>query len=257
MLDAEVTLVTGYDRLLPMLDHRLREAVEGQLTADGVRVVTEATSFSYGNGMLKTGTERARCDLLVNCIAERAVLPSADIGMEMDGPFPRVDEYLRTAGGSVYAVGNVNGLMPTSRSASAQGLYAVNHIAGVEEPWSRGHEPIVVYGEPEIAQIGRTESELEAEGVDYRSAEVPLSENGKALLSGSAEGFVRILFERTYGEVLGVQIYADDAADLAGEATALMEMEGTVYDVARTAHAHPTVSEVFLELGQTATESIE
>jgi dihydrolipoamide dehydrogenase len=256
MLGARVTLATAMPGILPMLGPRLVEAVSARLRAADVKIVTDAGTYTYGNGSLKIARESAPCELLINCIAEEAVLPPGDLRLEMAGPFPVVDEHLRTSEHTIYAVGNLNGIAPTARSASAQGLYAVNHIAGVTEPWEKGREPVVVYGEPEIAQLGRTERELEAEGVDYRSVEAPLAENSKALLSSTADGFVRILFERTYGEVLGVQIFAEDAADLVGEAAALMRFEGTVYDVAQTAHAHPTISEVFMDLGQTAGENI-
>jgi dihydrolipoamide dehydrogenase len=257
MLGAGVTIATAYPTLLPMLGYRLREAVSERLLEAGVRVVTEAGSYTYGRGTLRMGTETAACDLLVNCTAERAVMPETTLSFTMNGPFVQVDDYLRTSEETVYAVGNVNGLVPTARSASAQGLYAVNRIAGLKQAWDPAAEPVIVYGEPELAQVGRTESELEAEGIDYRAVEAPLSDNGKALLAGVGDGFVRILFERQYGEVLGVQIFADNASDLVGEASALIEFEGTVYDVARTAHAHPAVSEVFMELGKTATEELE
>jgi dihydrolipoamide dehydrogenase len=256
MLGAGVTIATAYPALLPMLGSRLREAAEARLRSAGVSIITEAGTYSYGNDALKIGAEQAACDLVVNCIAERAVVPETEVSLGMEGPFVGVDEYLRTNLETVYAVGNVNGRMPTARSASAQGLYAVNHIAGVNEPWNPGEEPVIVYGEPELAQIGRTETELEADGVDYRAVEAPLSMNGKALLAEVEDGFVRILFEPTYGEVLGVQIFADNASDTVGEASALLRFEGTVYDVAQTAHAHPAVSEVFMELGRTATEEL-
>jgi len=246
-----------YAELFSMLGPRLVEAVTRRLQSAGVQIITDAGTYSYGNGRLKIGTETAPCDVLINCIAERGVLPGGEISFDMAGPFPNVDAYLRTSVETIYAVGNVNGMMPTARSASAQGLYAVNNIAGVTDPWVRGDEPVVVYGEPEIAQIGRTESELEADGVAFRSVEAPLTENSTALIRGAGDGFVRILFEQTYGEVLGVQIFAENASDLIGEAAAMMRFEGTVYDAARTAHAHPTISEVFMDLGRTAGEDIE
>jgi dihydrolipoamide dehydrogenase len=256
MLGSTVTLATAMPRLLPMLGRRLVEAVTQRLQSAGVEVITDAGTYSYGNDRLKIGTENAPCDMVVNCIAERGILPGGDISLVMAGYFPTVDAYLRTSVETIYAVGNVNGLMPTARSASAQGLYAVNNIAGVTDPWVKGDEPVVVYGEPEVAQIGRTEAELEADGVDFRIVEAPLSENSTALIRGAGDGFVRILFERAYGEVLGVQILAENASDLIGEAAAIMRFEGTVYDAARTAHAHPTISEVFMNLGQTAGEDI-
>ena len=256
MLGCEVTLATSQPRLLPMLGPRLEEAVSQRLLSAGVTIITNAAKYSYENGRLMIDRDGAQCDLLVNCFSEYPVLPAMRVDPTMNGAFPRVDEYLRTSVQSIYAVGNVNGLMPSARSASAQGLYAVNHIAGVPQPWHQRGEPIVVYGEPELAQVGRTEETLEDDGVRYRSVEAPLSQNGKALLTGDEDGFVRILFGPEYGEVFGVQIFAENASDLIGEAGALMQFEGTVYDVGRTAHAHPTISEVFMELGQLAGEEM-
>ncbi len=86
-------------------------------------------------------------------------------------------------------------------------------------------------------------------------SELPLSANGKALSEGNTEGFVRILSEVKYGQVLGVQIIASNATDMISEAAAFMEAEATIYDVAKTVHAHPTISEVFMEAGFVAVDS--
>src|SRR5690554_7758964 len=86
-------------------------------------------------------------------------------------------------------------------------------------------------------------------GVDYKISEFPLSANGKALTENSNEGFIRILSENKYGEVLGVQIVANNATDMINEASAYMQLESTVYDIAKTVHTHPTISEVFMEAG--------
>ena len=106
-----------------------------------------------------------------------------------------------------------------------------------------------MYSIPEMAQIGYTEPELKADGVDYKISEFPLSANGKAMTEGTNEGFVRILSDTKYGEVMGVQIVAPHATDMIAEASAYMQLESTIYDVANTVHAHPTISEVFMEAG--------
>jgi dihydrolipoamide dehydrogenase len=106
-----------------------------------------------------------------------------------------------------------------------------------------------MYTVPEAAQIGHTEDELISQGSDYKISEFPMSANGKALTEGTMEGFVRILSDNKYGEVVGVQIMAPNATDMIAEASAYMELEATVYDVAQTVHAHPTISEVFMEAG--------
>jgi dihydrolipoamide dehydrogenase len=100
-----------------------------------------------------------------------------------------------------------------------------------------------------MAQIGLTEDDIKEEGIEYKESIFPLSANGKAMTEGVSEGLVRILSEKKYGEVLGVQIIAPHATDMIAEAAAFMQMESTIYDVAQTVHAHPTISEVFMEAG--------
>ena len=106
-----------------------------------------------------------------------------------------------------------------------------------------------MYTTPEIAQIGLTEQQIKNEGYDYKISEFPLSANGKALIENNTEGFIRLLSDKKYGQVLGVQIVAENATDMIAEAGAYLKVEATVYDVANTIHAHPTVSEIFFEAG--------
>ena len=99
-----------------------------------------------------------------------------------------------------------------------------------------------MYTSPEISQIGMTEEMIKEEGYEYKVNECPLSANAKALIEGNSEGFIRMLSEKKYGQVLGVQIVGKHATDMIAEAGAYLKVEGTVYDVANTIHAHPTVS---------------
>jgi dihydrolipoamide dehydrogenase len=100
-----------------------------------------------------------------------------------------------------------------------------------------------------MAQIGSTSEELDEKCIEYKISEFPLSSNGKALTEGHTLGSIRLLSDLKYGQVLGVQIIAENATDMIAEASAFMQMEGTIYDVAQTVHAHPTVSEIFMEAG--------
>jgi len=137
---------------------------------------------------------------------------------------------------------------------SAQGIFVVNHIKGIKSQMEIKNFPVNMYTVPEISQIGMTEAEIKEKGLEFRIGEFPMTANGKALAEDTAEGFIRILSEKKFGEVLGVQIAAANATDLIAEAAAFMSIEATVYDVARTVHAHPTISEVFLEAGMDAAE---
>jgi len=128
-------------------------------------------------------------------------------------------------------------------------LFVVDRINGVKAELNLKKYPLNMYSEPEMAQIGYTENDLKQEETDYKISEFPLSANGKAMTEGNSEGSLRILSEKKYGEVLGVQIIAPNATDMIAEAAAFMQLEATVYDIAMTVHAHPTVSEIFMEAG--------
>jgi dihydrolipoamide dehydrogenase len=175
-----------------------------------------------------------------------------EINIETEDGFIKVDEHFVTNHPSIYAVGDINGILKLAHSASIQGLNVVNQIKGIDELVDFSRNPINMYTYPEMAQIGRTETELKAMGMDYKVSEFPLSANGKALTEGYTEGLVRILSETKYGEVVGTQIISLNATDMIAEASAVMELEGTVYDIAKIVHAHPTTSEIFMEAGYDA-----
>jgi len=189
---------------------------------------------------------------IVNCMPRKGIKPTGSLKPDSADSFYITDEHFMTSVSGVYAVGDVNGRSIYAHAGSAQALAAVNHILGITETMETERVPLTVYTEPELAQIGKTEQQLTAGGTEYKVNEFPLSANGKALTEGQSEGILRILSEPKYGEVLGVQIIAHNATDLISEASAYMAVESTVWDVARTMHAHPTISEVFLEAGSDA-----
>jgi dihydrolipoamide dehydrogenase len=195
-------------------------------------------------------------DKVINCSLRVATLPET-MSLELEAGFIKVNEYFQTSIPNIYAVGDVNGLSFLAHSASAQGLAAINHINGVAQGTDILMHPLNIYTEPEIAHIGKSEEQLQAEGIEYKVSEYSFSANGKALIEGKTEGSVRLLHETKYNQVLGAQIVGSDATDLISEASILMELEGTIFDVARAVHAHPTISEVFMEAGSAGLPGLE
>jgi dihydrolipoamide dehydrogenase len=169
----------------------------------------------------------------------------------MENGFIKVNDQLETSAKDIYAVGDVNVKSIFAHAASVQGLYVVNRINGIAQTslFETGKFPVNIYTYPEMAQVGLTEPQIQEPGTKYKVSEFPLTANGKALTEGETEGLIRMLSDKKYGEVLGVQIIAPHATDMIAEASLTMQMEGTVYDVAQTIHAHPTISEVFMEAG--------
>jgi len=232
------------------------------LEKSGVDILLSAAVTGFENGELlleiasgkkdspKT-VKKVPCDKLINASVRTAVLPESEISLEIKNGFLRVDDYLRTSEDDIYAVGDVNGRSIFAHAASAQGLYVVNRINGIHRDslFDTARFPINIYTSPEIALVGLTEAQVSELNAGYKVSEFPLSANGKALIEGAGEGLVRMFSDRKYGEVLGVQIIAPHATDMIAEASLIMQMEGTVHDVAQTVHAHPTISEVFMEAG--------
>lgn len=251
LIDKNVTIIATNDDLLPKIDNYLSDYILKKVLSDGIKIVkSDLIDTSIGAGEIKVGGDSIKCDMLLNCSWRNAIIPNSDIEIEKtESGYISTNEFLQTNHPNVFAIGEVNGKSFLAHVASAQGLYVVNNIKGVKGSINLKNYPINIYTYPEIAQIGSTEQDLLDSKIDYKISEFPLSANGKALIEGKEEGFIRMISEKKYGEVLGVQIIAHDATDLISEAAAFMSVEASIYDIAKTIHAHPTVSEVFMEAG--------
>ncbi len=237
MAGAKVQIFTEAEKMIPGVDDYINDFVSKKLKKDKIAVIGEESLIP----------ENA---VRVNARIRKAILPESKIKIELDeNGFIAVNDKLETSIKGIFAIGDVNGKSAYAHAGSAQGLFVVNSLKGVDVVLDLKKYPVNVYMYPEIAQIGLSEQELAAEGYDYKVSSFPLSANGKALINGDTEGEVRILSEKKYGEVMGVQIIAENATDMIAEASAYMSLEATIYDVASTIHAHPTVSEIFMEAG--------
>lgn len=252
--DKKVVLLASRSTLIPDADQYLSDYILKSFKRDKIEVVFDVKIKSYKEGLLKTDKGDFKTDCLINGSDRQAILPEYKIDLTLDNNFIKVNGLLQTNYESVFAVGDVNGTSKFAHTASAQGLHAVNVISGIKKKYDNSKFPINIYTFPEMAQIGMTEKQVKDEGYDYKVSEFPLSANGKAMIEGQRDGLIRLLSDKKYGEVLGVQIIANNATDLIAEAGVLMQLEGTVYDVANTIHAHPTISEIYMESGFDAFE---
>lgn len=251
MIGKEVTVISPDKNVLPAIDAYLIENILHKVIKDGINIV-------YGNlqeEINKFESENLPNDFLVlNCSERKAIIPEANIALDFEKGFIKTNENFETNYSSIFAVGDVNGISYLAHVASAQGLWVVNHIKGVKEDFNSKNFPYNFYTTPEIAQIGSTEQQLIEMNIEYKINEFPFSANAKAMIDGDTEGRIRILSEKKYGKVLGIQIISANATDMIAEASAFMQVEATVYDVAKTIHAHPTVSEIFMDAGFLAIE---
>lgn len=162
-----------------------------------------------------------------------------------------VDEFLRTAEPNVYAIGDVIPTPWLAHLASKEGILAVEQIAGQHaQPINLRHVPSCTYCDPEVASVGLTEAKAREEGYEVKVGKFPFSASGKARIVGEEEGFVKIVSEAKYDELLGVHIIGPHATELIAEACVAMQLESTAEELGRTMHAHPTISESVMEAAE-------
>ena len=258
-LGVPVTIVEMLDRLLGPLDKDVTSFVEAELKSCGVELVLGVKVESIEDGLkvhyasVKDGAKGTVEGDVVLMAGGRAPntrgIGLDTIGVKMDRKgFVEVDGLCRTNVPGVYAIGDINGKMQLAHVASAQGLLVADHIAG--KPCKQLHYeriPSCVYCNPETAMVGLTEEQARATGRDVGVGTFSLSGNGKALTMGENKGFAKFVYDKATDEILGFHIIGPRATDLAAEVAAVMECEGTVAEIGRTVHPHPTVSEVVME----------
>jgi dihydrolipoamide dehydrogenase len=169
--------------------------------------------------------------------------------IELDRGFVKVDEAQQTAEPGIYAIGDiVAGLPQLAHVGAMSGIVAVSKIAGRPfRPVRRDRIPGCTYTEPQIGSAGLTEAQAREKGLDVKVGKFPFAGNSKATIVDSHDGFVKIVADAKYGEILGVHIIGPQATELVAEAIAVMELEGTVDELMFTIHAHPTISEAMLD----------
>jgi dihydrolipoamide dehydrogenase len=172
--------------------------------------------------------------------------------IKVEKGFILVDEYQQTAEKGVYAIGDVVPTPLLAHLASKEGIVAVEHLAGKKDvrPINLRLVPNCTYCDPEIGSVGLTEAKAKEQGYDVIVGKFPFSASGKARILGEEEGFVKIVSEKKYDEILGVHIIGPHGTELIAEACVAMQLESTADELGRTMHAHPTISEAVMEAAE-------
>jgi len=248
----EVTIIEKLDNILANIDDDARALLLRTLKRNNIRIETGATvtalngnEVSYekdGNAHTTTGEKIL---LSVGMRPNTAGLEALGINIERGAVV--TDERMRTNLPNVYAIGDLNGKLMLAHVASREAIVAVENIMGKDSKIDYDRMPAGIYGFPEVAMMGLTEREAKERGLDYRVGKFPFSALGKALADGESEGFVKIIADNEYGEILGVHIVAENAMEMISEGTITAELEGTVNEMAKTVHPHPSLSEAFME----------
>ena len=258
-LGVPVTIVEMLDRVLGPLAKDITDFVEAELKRCGVELVLGVRVESIEAGLkvnyaaVKDGAKGSVEGDVVLMAGGRAPntkgIGLEKLGVRMDRKgFVEIDGLCRTNVPGVYAIGDINGKMQLAHVASAQGLLVADHIAGKPcKQLNYNRIPSCVYCNPETAMVGLTEEQARATGREIGTGTFNLSGNGKALTMGENKGLVKFVYDKATDEILGFHVIGPRATDLAAEVAAVMECEGTVAEIGRTVHPHPTVSEVVME----------
>jgi dihydrolipoamide dehydrogenase len=260
-LGAEVTIVEFFDHILPGIDAEVGKQFHRIVQKQGiaVRLSSKVTAIDTSGKMLKVKVEPAaggpaemlEADIVLVAIGRA---PYTDgLGLEAVGVKKDnrgrvvVDARYRTSADGIYAIGDVIAGPMLAHKAEDEGVAVAEILAGQAGHVNYDVIPNVVYTFPEIACVGKSEEELKAAGIAYNVGKFPFTANARARINLTAEGFVKILADAKTDRVLGVHIIGPDAGNMIGEAAVAMEFGGSAEDIARTCHAHPTLSEAIKE----------
>ncbi|MEM6666570.1 MAG: dihydrolipoyl dehydrogenase [Pseudomonadota bacterium] len=260
-LGAEVTVVEFLDRVLPGMDGDVGKQFHRMLAKQGMtfKLSSKVTGVEKTGKGLKVSVEPAAggdaetldADAVLVSIGRRPYtdgLGLAEAGVAMDDRGRiKTDGHYKTSVDGIYAIGDVIDGPMLAHKAEDEGVAIAEILAGQAGHVNYGVIPNVVYTEPEVASVGQTEEELKAAGVAYTAGKFPFTANGRARAMNVTDGFVKVLADKTSDQVLGVHIVGHGAGDLIHEAAVLMEFGGSAEDLARTCHAHPTMSEAVKE----------
>jgi len=256
---ADVTIIEMLPSVLPLEDADIGQEMAKALNKQGIKVHTdtkvekvdvaaEGLTLSVSkDGQTETiPAEKALMAIGVQPNSENLGLET--VGVKTERGWITVDETMRTNLPNVYAIGDVTGRMPLAHVASAQAIVAVEAIAGLEsEALVYANIPRCTYASPEVASVGLTEAQAKEEGYDVKTGQFPFRANGKALAINDYEGFIKIVSDAQYDQILGVHMIGPHVTDMIAEATGMIRLETTTEELARTVHPHPTLSEVVME----------
>ncbi|MBU3192366.1 dihydrolipoyl dehydrogenase [Clostridium algidicarnis] len=257
-MKTKVKVIKASTTIFPSVDSDITKRYSAYLKKQGIEVQSSVDVKSIerqGEKLVikaegKKGEMSITADTILISKGRRANVKGLDIeslGIVMDKKGIRVDENLKTNIEGIYAIGDVNGISLLAHAASSQGVYAVEHIAGLTNKRYEAIIPDCIFVFPEIASVGVTEDEAKKRELEYNASKFMFGANGKALSLGEGDGFIKILSLKEDDTIIGVHIMGPHASDLIHEGALAINNKLGVEDIKKTVHAHPTLSEAFYE----------
>jgi dihydrolipoamide dehydrogenase len=251
----KVTLIEMMPGILPIEDKEITDVLAKKFSKDGITILAETKVEEVktdGEGVSvrvngKKGVETIKGELALMAVGVQGNVENLgleNVGVTVEKIFIKTDKYYKTNVDGIYAIGDVNGPPWLAHVASAEGIVCVEKIAGVGDVTiDYNNIPGCTYCQPQVASIGLTEERARAAGYDVKVGRFPWRPHGKAMALGETEGLVKVIFDAKYGELLGAHIIGPEATELIAELGVAKTLEATHYEIMRTIHAHPTLSE--------------
>ncbi|TPG72055.1 dihydrolipoyl dehydrogenase [Hymenobacter nivis] len=263
-MGAEVTIVEFMPRIVPVEDEEISRQMEKSYRKIGINILTNAEVTKVdtsGTGCVVTiktakGEEQINCDVVLSAVGIQTNIENIgleELGIKTDRGRVLVDDFYQTNVPGVYAIGDIVPGPALAHVASAEGIICVEKIAGHHpEPLNYQNIPGCTYASPEIASVGLTEKEAKDKGYDILVGKFPFSASGKASAAGAKDGFVKVIFDKKYGEWLGAHMIGANVTELIAEVVVARKLETTGHEIIKSVHPHPTMSEAIMEAAAAA-----
>lgn len=263
-MGVDVTVVEYMPTIAPTEDEEVAKQLERSLKKQGVKILTNATVTSVdtsGKGCAvqvktKKGEEVLSCDKVLSAVGIATNIEGIgleEVGIATEKGKVLVDEVYQTNVPGYYAIGDLTPEFALAHVASAEGIICVEHLSGKRvEPLDYNNIPSCMYCSPEVASVGMTEKQAKAAGYAVKVGKFPFSASGKASASGANDGFVKLVFDAKYGELLGGHLIGTNVTEIIAEIVAIRKLETTGQELIKTVHPHPTLSEAVMEAAAAA-----
>lgn len=263
-IGTKVTLVEFLPNIVPLEDEEVSKALERSFKKAGMTVLTSSTVENVDTSgdlckvKIKTskGEEVIEAEVVLSAVGITPNLENIgieDLKIELDKGRVKVDEFYRTNVEGIYAIGDIIATPALAHVASAEGITCVEKIAGLNpHPINYKNIPGCTYTTPEVASVGLTEKAAREAGYDIKVGKFPFTASGKASAAGAKEGFVKMIYDAKYGELLGAHMIGYNVTEMIAEIVVSRNLETTGHEIVKSIHPHPTISEAIMEASAAA-----
>lgn len=267
-MGVEVTIVEYLPNIVPLEDEEVSKQLERSFKKAGMKIMTNSAVESVdtkGAGCkvkvkTKKGEEIIECDVVLSAVGIKRNIENIgleEVGIVVDKDIIVTNDYYQTNIPGYYAIGDVTKGHALAHVASAEGIICVEKIKGMHvEPLDYGNIPGCTYCSPEVASVGMTEKAAKEAGYEIKVGKFPFSASGKASAAGHKDGFVKLIFDAKYGELLGGHMIGYNVTEMIAEIVAVRKLETTGHELIKTVHPHPTMSEAVMEAAAAAYDEV-